>query len=320
MWIFLLIPAISTAFSFLLAEELVPKLREQGINGEDKHKASGPKVPEMGGLVLVGGFVFGLLAAVGFNQFADRLNVVDLNSLFAVGFTVLIVAIIGMVDDLLRIRQLTKAVLPFLASLPLMAIKAGKHSMNFPFLGQVQLGLLYPLLAVPFGITGAANAMNMLAGFNGLEVGLGVIIVSALAFISWLFESWTAFFVLISLLGPLLVVLFYNWYPADLLIGDVGTLTIGAVVASAVIVGDFEYAGVIIIIPFVADLVLKAMNGFPKSFAVHEDGKLYCPEDGPDGLAHLVLKLAGGLTEQSLVLVLLGIEGVFALLAVVYYI
>jgi len=263
----------------------------------------------------------GILSVVGFTQFAGRLQVVDLNALFAGGFTVLIVAIVGMVDDLLDVRQLTKAFLPLFAALPLMAVKVGKTVMQFPAFNEIDVGLFYPLLLVPVGVSGATNATNMLAGFNGLEVGLGVVIVSSLGFISWYLEAWTAFFLLVCLLGPLLVVLYYNWYPAELLVGDVGTLTIGAIIASAVIIGDFEYAGVILIIPYAMDFILKAFNGFPKSFGeLGEDGKLYCPDDGPVGLAQLVLKVFGGLTEKVLVLVLLGIESVFAGLAVFYYV
>lgn len=53
MFIFLTIPAITVAFSLGIAKALVPRLQEAGINGEDVHKEDLPKIPEMGGLVLV---------------------------------------------------------------------------------------------------------------------------------------------------------------------------------------------------------------------------------------------------------------------------
>lgn len=320
MYIFILIPAISSLVSFLVFRNLTPKLREEEITGEDKHKSHRPDLPEMGGLAIASGFTAGILSVVGFNQFAGRLMTLNLTYVFAAGLTVLIVALIGMVDDLLQVRQLTKALMPALAALPLVAVKVGKTFFNLPFVGHVDVGLLYPTLLVPLGVTGAANAVNMLAGFNGLETGLGVIMMGALGYVSWSIGAWTAFFILICGLGATLVIFYFNWFPAEVLIGDTGTLTIGAIVATAVIVGDFEYAGVILIIPFVVDFLLKASSGLPKSFAEEEEGKLYCPGEKPTGLAQLVLKVSGGMTEKWLVATLLGIEVVFAVLAVLYYV
>lgn len=114
--------------------------------------------------------------------------------------------------------------------------------------------------------------------------------------------------------------LYYNWYQAKILIGDVGILIIGAVIASAVIVGNYETAGAIIIIPYVVDFLIKAKNRFPYSFGVYRDGKLYCPEGGPVGLAQLVMKVCGGISESNLVLVLMGIEAVFGVIAILVYI
>ncbi|HBY56691.1 MAG TPA: hypothetical protein DEG96_02330 [Candidatus Atribacteria bacterium] len=126
--------------------------------------------------------------------------------------------------------------------------------------------------------------------------------------------------ILMTILGALVAALYYNWYQAKILIGDVGILIIGAVIASAVIVGNYETAGAIIIIPYVVDFLIKAKNRFPYSFGVYRDGKLYCPEGGPVGLAQLVMKVCGGISESNLVLVLMGIEAVFGVIAILVYI
>ena len=59
-------------------------------------------------------------------------------------------------------------------------------------------------------------------------------------------------------MGALLATSYYNWYPAKILVGDVGTLTIGAIIASAVIIGNYEAAGVILMIPYMVDFLIKA--------------------------------------------------------------
>jgi hypothetical protein len=84
-------------------------------------------------------------------------------------------------------------------------------------------------------------------------------------------------------------------------------------------VGDFEAAGLVLFVPYFTDLVFKALNGFPKSFGeLGEGGKLHCPKNGPVGLAQAILKIHP-LSERGLVLVLMGIESVFAGLALFLY-
>jgi hypothetical protein len=72
-------------------------------------------------------------------------------------------------------------------------------------------------------------------------------------------------------------------------------------------------------VPYFTDLVFKALNGFPKSFGeLGKDGKLRCPKNGPVGLAQAILKIHP-LSERGLVLVLMGIEAIFAGVALFLY-
>jgi UDP-N-acetylglucosamine--dolichyl-phosphate N-acetylglucosaminephosphotransferase len=172
------------------------------------------------------------------------------------------------------------------------------------------------------GIAGAANAVNMLAGFNGLEAGMGIVAIGSLAIIAYLMGQTTSFIILIAALGALLATLYYNWYPAKILVGDVGTLTIGAIIASAVIIGNYEAAGVILMIPYMVDFLIKAKNHFPAKnwWGIYKDGKLYCPDSEPVGLCQLIMKVFVGISERNLVLALMCIEVVFGVIAILIYV
>ena len=161
--------------------------------------------------------------------------------------------------------------------------------------------------------------MNMLAGFNGVELGMGTVAFLSLTIIALSLGELTAAVVLLAALGATLAGLYYNWYPAKVFIGDVGTLTVGAIVASAVILGNFEMAGVVLVIPHLLDLGLKAANGFPKTFGVYRDGKLHCPKPRPAGLGQLIMKLSGGISERNLTLILIALEVFLGLIAVLLY-
>jgi len=299
---------------------VIPRLKKAGIVGKNMNSEKQEEIAEMGGLVIAAGFGIGIVFAIFLRTFFDIFLSVNLTSILVVLSTILIVVIIGVFDDLISMRQWIKAIMPAFASLPLIALKEGYSIMRIPFFGFIEFNIFYPLVLVPLGITGAANAVNMLAGFNGLEIGMGIVAIGSLSIIAYLIGETTSLIILMATLGALVAALRYNWYPAKILVGDVGTLSIGAVIACSVIVGNYETAGVIIIIPYVVDFLIKAKNRFPHSFGVYKDGKLYCPDNGPVGLCQLIMKVWGGITERNLVLVLMGIEAVFGLIAILIYI
>jgi len=310
---------ISFLASFVLFPAMIIRLKKAGIVGKNMNSAIQEEVAEMGGLVMVAGFGAGIFTVIAFKTFFNIFSSVDLISILVALSTILIVVLIGIFDDLVSMPQQIKAFMPLFAALPLIVIKEGSSFMMIPFLGKINFGLLYTLVIIPLEITIAANAINMLAGFNGLEVGMGLIAVGSLAIIAYLLGKITVLVILLAALGALFATLYYNWYPAKILVGDVGTLSIGAIIAAAVIMGNFEIAGAILLIPYIIDFLIKAKNHFPYSFGVCKDGKLYCPESGPVGLGQLIMKVCGGISERNLVLVLMGIEVVCGVVAILIY-
>jgi UDP-N-acetylglucosamine--dolichyl-phosphate N-acetylglucosaminephosphotransferase len=296
----------------------IPRLRRAGIVGRDLNKPGQPEVSDMGGLVLAGGFCAGVLLIIGLKTFTSLLPGVDLLFLLAALSTVLTAVLIGAIDDLISLRHWVKAITPLFCALPLMAVKAGDTAVSIPFVGQTDIGLLYTLVLVPVGVTVAANAVNMLAGFNGLEVGMGMVGIGALSLIAFHLGQTTALIILLAALGALLATLLFNWYPARIFIGDAGTYTIGGILAAAAIIGNFELAGVIIMVPYALDFFIKAANGFPSQGweGVYGNGKLFSPGRRPKGLAQLVMIVTGGVSEKMLTLILIGAELVCAVIAV----
>lgn len=318
----MLVFVISYTVTFFSFPIIIPRLKEAGIVGKNMNSQAQEEVPEMGGLIMTIGFAAGIVMTIALRTFYDLFLTVDLTSILAALTTILIVMLIGIFDDLVSVSQRVKAFMPAFAALPLMAIKEGHCLMKIPLDGVINFGIYYSLILVPLGISGAANAVNILAGFNGLEIGMGIVMMGSLAIIAYLLGEVTAFIILIAALGALLATVYYNWYPAKILIGDVGTLSIGAIIASAAIIGNFEMAGIIIIIPYVVDFIIKAKNHFPSKgwWGIYRSGKLYCPDSGPVGLCQLIMKMFGGISERNLVLVLMGIEAILGAVAILVYV
>jgi UDP-N-acetylglucosamine--dolichyl-phosphate N-acetylglucosaminephosphotransferase len=316
----ILILIISFITSFVLFPAMIFRLKKEGIVGKNMNSEKQEEVAEMGGLVIIAGFGAGIFTVIAVKTFFDIFPSIDLISILVALLSILIVVLIGIFDDLVSMPQQIKAFMPLFAALPLIVIKGGSTFMKFPFFGNINFGLLYTLVIIPTEVTIAANAINMLAGFNGLEVGMGIIVVGSLAIIAYFLGKINLLVILLAALGALLATLYYNWYPAKILIGDVGTLSIGAIIAAVVIMGNLEIAGAILLIPYIIDFLIKAKNHFPYSFGMYKEGKLYCPEGGPVGLGQLIMKICGGITERNLVLVLMGIETLFGVVAISLYI
>ena len=307
---------ISFLVTFLFIPYWIKRAREIDLVGKDVHKLDKRKIVEVGGICVVAGFVLGLLFYTGLHIFYFKSNTKVL-WLMSVLAAILIVTIIGLIDDILGwkkgLKQWQKPFLTIGAALPIIAIKAGTTVMAIPFFGAVDLGLVYTLFLIPIGVIGASNAFNMLAGFNGLEAGMGVLILSTLGFIAW--KSGTPWVAMISfiMVFALLAFLFFNKYPAKIFPGDTMTYSVGALIAIVAILGNIEKFALFLFIPYFLEFILKARGRFKKeSFAiVQEDGSLKL-KDGIYGLEHAAIKILSKIKskvyEKNVVYALYGFE------------
>ena len=315
---------IAIIIGFLVVYGATPKfaqrLKERNLTAVDMHKPSSPMIPSMGGLVIVTGYLAGVLwSLVAFPSFFTELA--------GVMSTMLMISMLGMIDDILQLRHGIKVLLPIVASLPLVIIVGADRVIMLPFVGLVKVGVFYPLLLVPIGIVASANLTNMLAGFNGLETGMGLIAVTCLSISAFLTNNLKGMIVLACMIGPLLAFLSYNRYPSRIFPGNSGTYAIGAVIAAGVIVGDMEVLGIICLIPYIAEFFIKARTLFKgQCFGlVNEDGTLSAPSSLPESLTHVMMGL-GRFSEPKLVKIFYLMEAVFGGIAIlvaylsIYYI
>jgi UDP-N-acetylglucosamine--dolichyl-phosphate N-acetylglucosaminephosphotransferase len=162
--------------SFLITLVTLPKwiktCKRTGLLWEDMNKYNHPKnVASSGGIIVVMAFTVGALYYIALTVFSfDGMSY--LPQIFALLSMILILGVIGLVDDLLGwknggLSSRIRVALAFFASIPLVVINAGTQTMNVPIFGIVDFGLFYPLLIIPLGVAGATTTYNFLAGFNG---------------------------------------------------------------------------------------------------------------------------------------------------------
>ena len=287
--------------SFLSALIFIPywlrKSKEIHYLWKDMNKFNNPKnVAGSGGLIVILSFVLGVLYYLFIRTFIFEAENGIITKIFALLAVILIFAILGFIDDFLGWERGGLSIkfrlfLAFFASIPLVVINAGDSEMVIPFFGIINFGSLYPLLFIPIGIAGASTTYNFLAGFNGLETGQGIIILSFLSFVAYATgSSWLALIGLI-MTACLIAFYFYNKYPAKVFPGDILTYSVGGLIAVMAILGNFEKIAVFVFIPYILEVFLKLRGRLKKqSFAKpNPDKSLELPYNKIYGLTHLSL-------------------------------
>jgi len=254
-------PVVGFILSLLFTPYIGSLMRKAGIVGRDIHKLDKPEVPEMGGIVLLLVLSLSLVSL--------------LNETLAKALLIfLLFGIIGIIDDITQLKQSHKVLLSLLVSSIVISI-----SINTDLdilVASFELGLLYYLFAVLF-ITGSANLVNLLAGFNGLEVGTSAI---ALFFLG-LITSGDAQILALTGSAVAFGFLWWNKYPARIFPGDTGTLSLGALIGLVGVLGKVEVFAAFLLLPHFVDFLLKSkirFKGRPLGRTeVLEDGTLKAP-------------------------------------------
>jgi UDP-N-acetylglucosamine--dolichyl-phosphate N-acetylglucosaminephosphotransferase len=272
----------------------IKKAKQIGLIWEDMNKPGHEKnVAGSGGIVVVLSAIIGILIYIAIQTFyfknSDGISIY----LFAILSSVLLVAGVGLIDDLFGWRRgglsiRSRIVLVLFSAVPLMVINAGESTM----LG-IDFGILYPLILIPIGLIGTTTTFNFLAGFNGLEAGQGIILLSAMGFLTYL--TGTSWLTVVALCMVVSLIAFYifNNNPASVFPGDVLTYSVGMMFGAIAIIGNVEKIAIFFFIPYILETLLKLRGGLRKqSFGKpNPDGSLEMPYDKVYGLEHLSIKI-----------------------------
>ena len=215
--------------------------------GENHLKKEG--TPTMGGIIFIIPVVITLFLLY------IRGSITFNHNLIIVLFVFLAYAFLGFIDDWLKVRYnnnqglriSTKFLIQMVIALIFFYIfmqNGGK-----PELEITSLGILIPMgwtfgLFILFLLVGSSNAVNITDGLDGLCGGLSMIAFVAFGIITWN-TTWmegyqeVAIFCFV-LVGALLGFLLFNSHPAKVFMGDLGSLSLGAAMATVAIITRHE--------------------------------------------------------------------------------
>ncbi len=195
--------------------------------------------PTMGGLMVI----IPVLLITGLLNIANLLgfNFIGQSVLIPMG-TLVAFGLLGLIDDLegirgkrvfgegimARTKALWQVILALVIALILHFGPTELRSVAIPGIEErIDIGLLWIPIAT-FIIVAMSNAVNFSDGLDGLAGSLAAVAFACYGIIAYLQgQVWLAAFCL-TMVGALLAFLWFNVHPADLFMGDVGSLAIGA--------------------------------------------------------------------------------------------
>jgi len=260
---------LSFVISFLLGPWLIRVLTDKQIgqqirdDGPASHAVKAG-TPTMGGVLILVAFVISTL------MLADVANSYVLLALLATVGS----GAVGFADDYLKLTRKNSKGLPprgkllgqfavaFVVAVALYNLPRFSTEIAFPFVKTLRLHL--DLFYIPFAmlvIVGASNAVNLTDGLDGLAIGPVMVAAAAYAIIAYAtghlkFAEYlqipyvagvgelTVFCAAVVAAG--LGFLWYNAYPAQMFMGDVGSLSLGAALGIVAVMTKNEIVLVII--------------------------------------------------------------------------
>jgi UDP-N-acetylglucosamine--dolichyl-phosphate N-acetylglucosaminephosphotransferase len=182
---------------------------------------------------------------------------------------------LGFADNVLNLRWRDKLFLPLAATLPLLLVyyaNGGSTSVLLPFgdrVGAVDIGPLYYAFLAALGIF-CTNAINILAGVNGLEVGQSVVIAFSIVVnncvqlaripseeVEARDNQLFSLYLVVPFIGTACALLVHNWYPAQCFVGDTFCYFAGMTFAVVGILGHFSKTLLLFFIPQVFNFLFS---------------------------------------------------------------
>lgn len=215
--------------SIFLTRLMLNKARIMDVpNSRSAH--SNP-TPKSGGVSIVTTFLIGVVIIF----FVAEKAVIRQAYFYGFVFSALLVAAISLYDDIKNKPFKIKLVTQFFAVGVVLVSGLIIDQIALPFLGLVALGWLsYPLSFL--WILGLTNAFNFMDGLDGLAAGVAVIVSAFFCFITFSQGSTFVYITSYTVLSGALGFLVYNWAPARVFMGDVGSAFLGFVFAVLAII------------------------------------------------------------------------------------
>jgi len=253
-------------------------------------------VPLLGGLAIYVACILALLF------FGERFYIPQLVSIL-LGAT--LVSFLGIWDDRRAIQPLGKLLGQVVAALVLVSSGVQVHLVRWQ---PINVGITIAWVA---GIT---NALNLLDNMDGLSGGIGAVAAAFFLLLAAMSGQYLVGSLAAALLGACVGFLYYNFNPANIFMGDSGSLFLGFTLAAVGI--KLRFPSNSYVVTWMIPVIVLGLPIFDTALVIISRlrrglNPLTCP--GKDHVSHRLVNL--GLSQREAVLTLYLVCGVLGLLA-----
>lgn len=267
--------AVALIVSYLLtpyAKKLAYKIGAIDVPKDNRRVHKEP-IPRLGGIAIYLAFTITALVMAMLNEY------VAFNREFKgilIGVTIIVG--IGIIDDVKPISAKVKLAAQILAAIIVVYSGVTIDFINFPLINNSEVGYaFFKALRIPmtvFWIVGITNTVNLIDGLDGLAAGVSAIASLSLAVVAYSTGQYGVVILLVILAGASAGFLPYNFNPAQIFMGDTGSLAIGFLLATISVEGVIKKAATIAVaIPVLAlgvpifdttfAIIRRKLNGRP---------------------------------------------------------
>ncbi|XP_055546958.1 UDP-N-acetylglucosamine--dolichyl-phosphate N-acetylglucosaminephosphotransferase [Wyeomyia smithii] len=275
--------------AFYVGQHLIPRMKTMFINanlsGVDMNKRQKTRIPEAIGVVTGCIFLVSLFLFIPV-PFMSNLSNGDTKEFphhkfvefIAAMLSICCMILLGFADDVLNLRWRDKLYLPTIASLPLLMVYYTNFNSTTIILpkyvslvlgNSVDIGVLYYIYMGMLAVF-CTNAINILAGINGLEVCQSLVIAISIVVFN-LIEIFAgnckeayefSLYIMLPYIGATFALWKYNRYPSQVFVGDTFNYLSGMTFAVVGILGHFSKTVLLFFIPQVINFVYSVPQLF----------------------------------------------------------
>jgi UDP-GlcNAc:undecaprenyl-phosphate GlcNAc-1-phosphate transferase len=297
----LLVFALAALISYCLTPAVRRVARAIGALDEvDHRKIHTEPVPRLGGLaVIIGAFAASFFAA----RFGptSTTGLPGVQQTFDFLLPLVPIVLLGIYDDIKGANATKKLIVQALAAAFAFWLGFRVNLLTNPFGDQIILGQTFSLVTTVGWLMLTTNAVNLIDGMDGLATGVSLFAATTIFILSLLQGNWVAALLSAALGGALAGFLPYNFRPASIFLGDVGSLTLGFMLGMLAVIGSQKSATAIAIaVPIlalgipVADTLLSVVRRAVRGRPIFEPDQ--------DHLHHRLLELGLGVKQAVFVL------------------
>ncbi|ARJ72770.1 phospho-N-acetylmuramoyl-pentapeptide-transferase [Latilactobacillus sakei] len=227
-------------------------IRDEGPKWHAKKNGT----PTMGGLVFI---VAAVISSIWVAIWLQQLT----NSLWIALFILVLYGLLGFSDDFIKVfkkqnlglrawQKLAGQILGGAVFLAVYFHEGFSHALNIPLIGTISSSWFFSLFIIVW-LVGFSNAVNLADGIDGLVAGLAIVSFATYTIIAFRQNQIDVAIFGLTIIGGLIGFLIFNHKPAQIFMGDVGSLALGGALAAMSILLHREFSLLLIGLVYVIE-------------------------------------------------------------------